>query len=238
MDEQKAEKEKLANFTQLVKEGDDGVADKKYEIAVAKYVEALALIDDAEVKVKRDNTQQLLKELKENAEKQEAFDQLVKAGDLHVEGKKYQDAIAKYDEALTLIDDAAVKAKKESAQQLLTLEQENAQKMEAFNQLVKAGDDEVKAKNYETAIAKFNEAIGLIDNEDVIDFIAQKAGTNIREMEGILSKVVFFSGLQGKAHASMEDAQEALKDYGETERTDLTADKIINTVCEFFKAWS
>lgn len=167
MDEQKAEKEKLANFTQLVKEGDDGVADKKYEIAVAKYVEALALIDDAEVKVKRDNAQQLLKELKENAEKQEAFDQLVKAGDLHVEGKKYQDAIAKYDEALTLIDDAAVKSKKESAQQLLTLEQENAQKMEAFNQLVKAGDDEVKAKNYETAIAKFNEAIGLIDDEGV-----------------------------------------------------------------------
>jgi len=33
----------------------------------------------------------------------------------------------------------------------------------------------------------------------------------------------------------MEDAYEALKDYEETERTDLTADKIINTVCDFFK---
>lgn len=97
---------------------------------------------------------------------------------------------------------------------------------------------DIQEPDYETKVAIIKKKCsqeGYLVDEDVIDFIAQKAGTNIREMEGILSKVVFFSGLQGKAHASMEDAQEALKDYGETERTDLTADKIINTVCEFFK---
>lgn len=33
----------------------------------------------------------------------------------------------------------------------------------------------------------------------------------------------------------MEDAKEALKDYGESERTNLDANKIITTVCDFFK---
>lgn len=97
---------------------------------------------------------------------------------------------------------------------------------------------DIQEPDYETKVAIINKKCSqegyLVDN-DVVDFIAQKAGTNIREMEGILSKVVFFANLNGKSHASMEDAVEALKDYGETERTDLTADKIINTVCEFFK---
>ena len=97
---------------------------------------------------------------------------------------------------------------------------------------------DIQEPDYETKVAIINKKCSqegyLVDN-DVVDFIAQKAGTNIREMEGILSKVVFFANLNSKSHASMEDAVEALKDYGATERTDLTADKIINTVCEFFK---
>ena len=92
--------------------------------------------------------------------------------------------------------------------------------------------------DYETKIAilkkKCSQERYLVD-EDVIDFIAQKTGTNVREMEGILTKVVFYSGLLNKTHATMEDAYEALKDYGEPEKTDLDADKIINTVCEYLK---
>ena len=76
---------------------------------------------------------------------------------------------------------------------------------------------------------------GYLVDDNVVDYIAQKTGTNIREMEGILSKVVFYASLNCKPHASMEDAYEALKDYGETEKTDLDAEKIINTVCDFFK---
>ena len=97
---------------------------------------------------------------------------------------------------------------------------------------------DIQEPDYETKVAIIKKKCsqeGYLVDEDVVDFIAQKTGTNIREMEGILSKVVFFSSLLGKSRASMEDAHEALKDYGEAERTDLTADKIINTVWEFFK---
>lgn len=97
---------------------------------------------------------------------------------------------------------------------------------------------DIQEPDYETKVAIIKKKCsqeGYLVDEDVVDFIAQKTSTNIREMEGILSKVVFYSSLIGKSHASMEDAYEALKDYGETERTDLDAEKIINTVCDFFK---
>ncbi len=97
---------------------------------------------------------------------------------------------------------------------------------------------DIQEPDYETKVAIIRKKCsqeGYLVDDDVVDFIADKTGTNIRELEGTLSKVVFYSSLLGKSHASMEDAYEALKDYGETERTDLTADKIINTVCDFFK---
>ncbi len=97
---------------------------------------------------------------------------------------------------------------------------------------------DIQEPDYETKVAIIRKKCsqeGYLVDEDVIDFIAQKASTNVREMEGILSKIVFYSSLIGKSHASMEDAHEALKDYGETERTNLDAEKIMNTVCDFFK---
>ncbi len=97
---------------------------------------------------------------------------------------------------------------------------------------------DIQEPDYETKVAIIKKKCsqeGYLVDEDVVDFIAQKASTNVREMEGILSKIVFYSSLIGKSHASMEDAHEALKDYGETERTNLDAEKIMNTVCDFFK---
>ena len=97
---------------------------------------------------------------------------------------------------------------------------------------------DIQEPDYETKVAIIKKKCsqeGFLVDENVVDFIAQKTGTNIREIEVILSKVVFYSQLLGKTHASMDDAHEALKDYGEAERTDLDAEKIISTVCDFFK---
>lgn len=97
---------------------------------------------------------------------------------------------------------------------------------------------DIQEPDYETKVAIIKKKCsqdGYLVDEDVIDFIAQRTSTNVRDMEGVLSKVVFYSSLLGKTHASMEDAKEALKDYGESERTNLDANKIINTVCDFFK---
>ena len=92
--------------------------------------------------------------------------------------------------------------------------------------------------DYETRVAilstKASQEGYLVDDE-VIDFIAQKLDLNIREMEGHLSKVVFYAQLTGKPCATMEDAREALKDIAEPEKESLDADRIVQTVCNFFQ---
>ena len=77
-------------------------------------------------------------------------------------------------------------------------------------------------------IEKYN-----IDNE-VLSFIAEKIDTNIRELEGMLSKVVFYASLLGKPSATMNEAMEAMKDHIEKKKKKITADKIINVVCNYY----
>lgn len=72
-------------------------------------------------------------------------------------------------------------------------------------------------------------------DDDVMNFIAEKPFTNIREMEGMLSKVFFFATLMGKRTASLEDAKEAFKEelIEETQKQ-ITPENIINCVCSYF----
>lgn len=71
-------------------------------------------------------------------------------------------------------------------------------------------------------------------DDDVLNFIAEKPFTNIREMEGMLSKVFFFATLMGKKSASMEDAKEAFKEDMFEKQERVTPENIIKQVCEYF----
>jgi len=72
-------------------------------------------------------------------------------------------------------------------------------------------------------------------DDDVIDFIAEKINTNIRELEGMLAKVHFLANLANKPSAGMEEAIEAFDGQLEEERNGGTsADDIINAVCTYF----
>ncbi len=97
---------------------------------------------------------------------------------------------------------------------------------------------DLQTPDYETRVAilstKASQEGYLVDDE-VFDYIAQKLEFNIRDMEGLLSKVVFYSQLNNKICATIEDAHIALKDIDEPEKESLDADRIIQTVCQFFK---
>ena len=69
---------------------------------------------------------------------------------------------------------------------------------------------------------------------DVFQFIAERVDTNIREMEGFLSKVVFYANLIGKQIATLTDAKEALKNYLETSKEALSSDRIITAVSDYY----
>ena len=96
---------------------------------------------------------------------------------------------------------------------------------------------DMQIPDYETRMAILKKKAQLekfyIDSE-VINFIAEKPFTNIREMEGMLSKVFFFATLMGKKSATIEDAYEAFKEDMFQKEQKLTPEVIITKVCSYF----
>ena len=71
-------------------------------------------------------------------------------------------------------------------------------------------------------------------DDSVINFIAEQFDSNIRELEGMLSKVCFYASLMGQNTATLEIVEEALKDSISANKQTLTADRIMDSVCKYF----
>mgnify|MGYP002797606408 FL=1 len=96
---------------------------------------------------------------------------------------------------------------------------------------------DIQSPDYETRVAILRKKAQLekyFIDDDVIEFIAEKVDTNIREMEGLLSKVYFFATLLGKKSASIDEAKEAFKEQLDVQKEKLTPEKIIQTVCDYY----
>lgn len=96
---------------------------------------------------------------------------------------------------------------------------------------------DVQTPDFETRLAilqkKAQQENYSVDSE-VITFIAEQFDSNIRELEGMLSKVYFYASLRGQKSANMEIVQEALKDSISTTKLSLTSDRILDSVCKYF----
>jgi chromosomal replication initiator protein len=72
------------------------------------------------------------------------------------------------------------------------------------------------------------------DDPEVLTFVASRVSTNIRELEGALTRVVAFSSLTGRK-MNVELAQDVLKDvFPQGELAAVTIDKIQDLVCDRF----
>ncbi|MBQ7038955.1 MAG: chromosomal replication initiator protein DnaA [Clostridia bacterium] len=78
-------------------------------------------------------------------------------------------------------------------------------------------------------------AEGINISDDVLVFISEKIRSNVRELEGALNKVITYCKLEQKP-VTLPMAELLLKDYvfAESDKEDLTYDKIISTVAEYF----
>ena len=71
-------------------------------------------------------------------------------------------------------------------------------------------------------------------SREVIEYIAEVATTNVREMEGFLSRTVFYSGLLKEDIVTIGSAREALKNIATANEETIDATKIIDIVCKFY----
>ncbi len=94
---------------------------------------------------------------------------------------------------------------------------------------------DIQSPDYETRVAilrKNAENYGRIIGDNIIDYIATNIKSNIRELEGALTKIIAFSRLNN-VDITLENAMEALKDiiYPDKSKV-ITPQLIIDTVCE------
>ncbi len=70
--------------------------------------------------------------------------------------------------------------------------------------------------------------------DEVINYIAEHVDTSVRELEGKLSEVYFLATLSGKKIATMEEVEDVFSNNMEEMKNELTPDKIITVVCDYF----
>lgn len=68
---------------------------------------------------------------------------------------------------------------------------------------------------------------------EVLAYMAECISSNVREMEGLLNKVILLSQLN-ETQPSIEMCKEALKDYSQKNDGEVTADDIIDATCKCF----
>ena len=99
---------------------------------------------------------------------------------------------------------------------------------------IEAPDLELKAKIIKKKIEEIENQFkeNIILNEEVINFIASETKTNIRELIGVLNRVIAFSRVHNKI-LSISDCKNILRDVFNQIRV-ITVDKIQNVVSNYF----
>src|SRR6476659_2728856 len=97
---------------------------------------------------------------------------------------------------------------------------------------------DVQPPDLETRIAILRKKVKTdqiqVADPQVLSFIASRISTNIRELEGALTRVVAFSSLTGRP-LSVELAQDVLKDsFPQGEGTQISIERIQELICERF----
>ena len=72
-------------------------------------------------------------------------------------------------------------------------------------------------------------------SDEVAEFIAESSTSNIREMEGLLNRIIFYSSLSNTVINTRALAHDALADFIDDKKETIDASYIIDTVCKYFK---
>lgn len=71
-------------------------------------------------------------------------------------------------------------------------------------------------------------------SRDVIEYIANAQSTSIRDLEGMLSRAVFYAELNEQSIVTLDYAKEALKNIAMQDESEIDAGYIIEHVCKFY----
>ncbi len=220
------EKQNAEKVKNLLVEANTLFSGSKWNEAKVKYQEVLKIDDKNETAIGQIALiDKKLADEKENAEKEQQFTALVKAGDLLITSKKYEEAITKYNEALALKEDIAVQQKIDGAK--LEIEKiANASKTkQLYDDAIKQGNELLTKNELENARAKFVEASTLDDTQKLPKDKIAEIDTKIAALKSKQLLEEQFNELMTQADAllAQQDLQGAKSKYEEAKLIDKTS---------------
>ena len=152
-----------AEYDELIKSADMFFKQNNLKLAEDKYIKASKLDPSQEYpKLQLEKITTKLKEQEDILEKKKKYDEAILAADALYKSKKYREAKAKYEEAITIESAATYPVERvKMCQEKIKEREEASAKAEEYAALVKAGDDAMKASNYESAIESYTAALDI-----------------------------------------------------------------------------
>lgn len=100
--------------------------------------------------------------------------------------------------------------------------------------IISVPDFELKVKIIKNKIKSGDLMMEL--NDDIIDFIASNCGSDVRNLEGAITRLYAYSAIMGLKQLTLEKALEALDEYTSNMLyTDNSVNKIMSVVADYFK---
>ncbi len=154
-----AEKQRLEKINALLEEGNTLFAAAKWNDSKVKYNEVIKL--DGANQTAKDRLTEIDQKLKEEADfaaQKAKFDKLVQEGDLAFKGTKFEEAASKFQQALDMKEDPAVRTKLEDAQKKIKELEDKANAEKRFADLKTEGLKLATEEKWLDAKAKLIEA--------------------------------------------------------------------------------
>ena len=167
LEELRANEQREKDFSEKMGQAKTAYSNNELEKALGLYKEASGI--KPEEQLPKDLIAEIEKKIADAKKNEEAFNKLVSEGDAAVGSEDFDQAISKYEQALSLKKDSAVETKLANARKKKA-EKENAlaeQKalQEKYDQLVAKADGEFDTEKYEEARKNYEEAQKLMPNE-------------------------------------------------------------------------
>ncbi|MFK8039385.1 MAG: hypothetical protein AB8B74_13915 [Crocinitomicaceae bacterium] len=191
----KKEADKKA-FDLAMAEGQQLIEEKEFAKAISQFEKAKTIFpDETEPQVKIDEVNGILADLKSAAEREAAYQLAITTGNDLRDSKSYENAKIEYTKALSFKEDDPTAIEEIKKIDQILLELANAAELdEKFNALVKAGNDAFEDNGFKDAKEKYNEAIAIKSDDDVLEKI-KLCDDKIKELEGLAEAKAAYDAL-------------------------------------------
>lgn len=211
-------KELEEKYNKLMADGNDLQTKDELEPALGKFEEALGLKPgDSEAQKKIDEIKKLIKERDDAAESEAKFNKLVAEGDQEFKVKSYETAKQKYQEALGIKDDQDVKDKIAKCDEMIKANADAQELQAKYDAAIKQADDAFNGSNWEEAISKYEEALGLKPDEKYPNERIEKAKQKMTDDAAEKELIEKFNALvaEGDQLAGQMEYDQAIGKYKE-----------------------